>query len=149
VGLGPLHRFLTLYFPEMGLLAPCPTQNLEDQGLHSVWPLPFDLSGMDGPSRSLLSRQHNSLGHWGAQTSSPQQKGSPWGGSCRLVLLIMSIRAIQNDNVQRTSVETAHFQSRYIQPSWTGCSYHKNLRPTAVRCVPSMLLFHVIFKSTW
>jgi hypothetical protein len=45
---------------------------LEDQGLQSVRPLIFHLSSMGGPTRSLRSRQHSSLGHWGAQTSSAQ-----------------------------------------------------------------------------
>jgi hypothetical protein len=31
--------------------------------------LPFDLSGMGGPTRSLCSRQHSYSGHWGTKTS--------------------------------------------------------------------------------
>jgi hypothetical protein len=45
---------------------------LEDQRLYLVWPLPFDLSGTGGPTRSLRSSQHRSPGHYGAQTSSPR-----------------------------------------------------------------------------
>jgi hypothetical protein len=44
----------------VGLLARRSTPNLEDQGLHFIWPLPFDLSGIGGSTRSLRSRQHNS-----------------------------------------------------------------------------------------
>jgi hypothetical protein len=62
------------------VVSPRPTPNLEDQGLHSVWPLPFDLSGMGGATRSLRSRQHSSPGHWDTQSSSPRQGGSPRGG---------------------------------------------------------------------
>jgi hypothetical protein len=32
---------------------------MEEQGLHFVWPLPFNLSGMGGSTRSLRSRQHS------------------------------------------------------------------------------------------
>jgi hypothetical protein len=45
-----------------------PTVNPQTGG-HFLWPLPFYLSGMGGSTRSLRSRQHSSLGHWGAQTS--------------------------------------------------------------------------------
>jgi hypothetical protein len=53
------------------VVAPSQNPNLEDQKLHFVWPLPFDLSGMGDPTRSLRSRQHSSPGHWEAQTSPP------------------------------------------------------------------------------
>jgi hypothetical protein len=33
---------------------------LEDQGLHFMWLLPFDLSSMDDPTRSSRSCQHSS-----------------------------------------------------------------------------------------
>jgi hypothetical protein len=72
VGLGFLHGFVTANFSVVGSLAPHPTPNLKDQGLHFFWPLHFDLSGMGGPTRSLRSRQHSSPGHWGAQTSCPR-----------------------------------------------------------------------------
>jgi hypothetical protein len=36
------------------------TPNLEDQGLYFVWPVPFDLSSLDDPTRSLNSGQHSS-----------------------------------------------------------------------------------------
>jgi hypothetical protein len=62
-----------------GVVASHQTPNLEDQGLHFVWLQPFDLSGMGDPTRSLLSHQHSCPDHWGAQTSSPQQGGSPRG----------------------------------------------------------------------
>jgi hypothetical protein len=54
-----------------GVRSLAPRPNPENQGLHFVRPLLFDLSGMGEPTRSLLYRQHNSPGHWGAQTSSP------------------------------------------------------------------------------
>jgi hypothetical protein len=54
------------------LLAPHLTPNLDDQGLHFALLLPIDLSGKEGPTRSLQSRQHSSPGHSGAQTSSPR-----------------------------------------------------------------------------
>jgi hypothetical protein len=50
----------------LGSLAPLLTPNLEGLGLHLVWPLHFDLSGTGGATKSLCSRQHTSLGHWGA-----------------------------------------------------------------------------------
>jgi hypothetical protein len=75
-----LHRFsegfVTINFSEVGSLAPRPTPYLEDQVLHFVWPLPFDLHGMGGPTRSLHSRQHSFPGRWGAQTPSPLQGDS-------------------------------------------------------------------------
>jgi hypothetical protein len=52
MGLGLFHGFVTVDFSGVGSLAPRPTPNLEDQGLHFVWPIPFDLSGMGGPTRS-------------------------------------------------------------------------------------------------
>jgi hypothetical protein len=45
-------------FSWMQSLAPHPTSDMEHQGLHLVWPLPFDLSG-------LWSCRHSSSGHWG------------------------------------------------------------------------------------
>jgi hypothetical protein len=49
MGLGLLCGFGTENFSRVKSLAACPTPNLEDQGLHFIWPLPFvlfDLSGM-------------------------------------------------------------------------------------------------------
>jgi hypothetical protein len=34
--------FVTINFSRVRSLAPCPIPNLEDQGLHFVWPLPFN-----------------------------------------------------------------------------------------------------------
>jgi hypothetical protein len=76
LGLGLHQCFITVNFSGVGLLAPYRTPNLEDQGLHFVWPLVFDLSGMGGPTRSLHFCWHSNLGHWGAQTS-PRQGSSP------------------------------------------------------------------------
>jgi hypothetical protein len=42
------------------VVSPRPNPNLEDQRLHLVWPLPFDLSCTGGSTRSLHSRQHSS-----------------------------------------------------------------------------------------
>jgi hypothetical protein len=64
VGLGLLYDFETVNLSGVGLLAPLPTPNLEDQGLHFIWSLPFELCGVSGPTRSLLSRQHNFPCHW-------------------------------------------------------------------------------------
>jgi hypothetical protein len=41
---------------------------MEDQGIYFLWPLLFNVSGMDGPTMSLRSRQQYSSGHWEAQT---------------------------------------------------------------------------------
>jgi hypothetical protein len=68
-------RFRNSRFVRGGIVAPRPTLSLENQGLYFVWPLPFDLSGIHGPTRSLRSRQHSSPGHWGAHTS-PHLGGS-------------------------------------------------------------------------
>jgi hypothetical protein len=67
----PFHGFVTVNFSGTGLLAPRPTPNPEDHGLHFVWPLPFVLFGKGESSRSSHSRQYSSPCHWGAQTSSP------------------------------------------------------------------------------
>jgi hypothetical protein len=56
-----LWRFRWTVDFRVGYLAPCPTPNLEDQGLHFIWPLHFELSGMGGPTMSLSSSQHSSL----------------------------------------------------------------------------------------
>jgi hypothetical protein len=69
VGLGLLRGFVTVIFFGVGSLSPRQTPNVEDQGLHFICPLPFDLSDMGCHTRSLRSRQLSSLGHWGAQTS--------------------------------------------------------------------------------
>jgi hypothetical protein len=50
-----------------GVLSPTP--NPKDQRLHFVWPLPFNLSGMDGFANLSSSRQHSSPSDCGAQTS--------------------------------------------------------------------------------
>jgi hypothetical protein len=47
----------------LGSLAPFPNSNLENLGLHLVWPLPFDMSHIGGSTRSLCSRQHSFPGH--------------------------------------------------------------------------------------
>jgi hypothetical protein len=60
MGLSLSHCFVTVDFLGVGSLAPRPNPNLEDKGLHSVWPLPFDLSVKDGPARNFRSRQHSS-----------------------------------------------------------------------------------------
>jgi hypothetical protein len=44
--LGLLHGFITVNFLWLGSLAPNQNSNLKDHGLHFVWPLPYDLSGM-------------------------------------------------------------------------------------------------------
>jgi hypothetical protein len=64
---GLLLDFVTANFFGVGSLAPRLPPNLEDHGPHFAWPLPFYLSDMDDPTRSLLSRQHSSPGHWGTK----------------------------------------------------------------------------------
>jgi hypothetical protein len=56
----PSGSFVTIHFSKVEVLAPWSTPNLEDQGLHFVWPLPFDLSG-----KILRSCQHSPPRHWG------------------------------------------------------------------------------------
>jgi hypothetical protein len=46
VYLGTLHGSVTLNFSLMESLTPRPMPNMEDPGLHFVWPLPCDLSDM-------------------------------------------------------------------------------------------------------
>jgi hypothetical protein len=89
VDLGLLHGFLTVNFYGVRSLAPRPNPSLVDQGLSFVWPLTFDLCDMDLFTRSLRSRQHSSLGHWGAWTTSPRQGGSPRGGTSKQEVLQM------------------------------------------------------------
>jgi hypothetical protein len=81
VGEGNFWRFRQqYYFSGMVSLAPRPTRNLENQGLHFVWTIIFDLSGICEITTSLRSSQHSSPGHWEAQTSSPTRRCSPRGG---------------------------------------------------------------------
>jgi predicted acylesterase/phospholipase RssA len=68
-GFSPPPWFRNSKFFQGGVVAPRPISNLEDQGLHLVWPLPFDLSGIGGSTRSLRSRQPSCPGEWDAQTS--------------------------------------------------------------------------------
>jgi hypothetical protein len=79
--LPPLWFHHTKYFPRGSfyplVAAPPPPPN-EDLGLHFIWPLPFQESGISGSTRSLHSSQHMSLGHWVTQTS-PQQGSIPQG----------------------------------------------------------------------
>lgn len=79
VDFGLLHGFVTVEFSGMASLAPRRTPSLEDQELHTVWPLPFDLSGIGSPTMNLRTHQHSSPGYWGKQTSSPRQGCSPRG----------------------------------------------------------------------
>jgi hypothetical protein len=60
--LGLRHDFVTVNFSGVGSLAPRLILNQKDEGLHFVWYLTFDLSGMGGPTRSLRTRQHSSPG---------------------------------------------------------------------------------------
>jgi hypothetical protein len=80
------------FFQGAVILAPTPT--LEDQKLHFLWPLPFGLSGKDDPTRSLRSFQHSCPGHWGAQTFSPQKRGSLCGGLTSTGIRNMSMNVI-------------------------------------------------------
>jgi hypothetical protein len=43
---GSLNFVTVHFFFRDGVVAPRPTTNMEHQGLHFVWPLSFDLSGM-------------------------------------------------------------------------------------------------------
>jgi hypothetical protein len=79
--------FVTVIISGVMSLAPHPTRNLEDQALHFVWHLPFELSGKGGTTRSLHSSQHSSPGQWDAQTSSPRKHSSPRGGDAYLLFL--------------------------------------------------------------
>jgi hypothetical protein len=72
--------FVTVHFYGDGSVAPSPNPNLKGQGLYFVWSLPFDLSGMGDPTRSLRSRQHSSSGHLDLETSSQRYGGRPRGG---------------------------------------------------------------------
>jgi hypothetical protein len=47
MGLSLIHCFVTVDFLGVESLAPRPNPNLEDKGLHYVWPLPFDLSAKE------------------------------------------------------------------------------------------------------
>jgi hypothetical protein len=58
-GSWPPPWFRNSKFFRVGSLAPRPTPNLEVQGLHFVWPLLFDVSGMGGSTTSLRPLQHS------------------------------------------------------------------------------------------
>jgi hypothetical protein len=62
------------------LLAGHPIPKLEDRELHLFCLLPLDMFSIGYHTRSLSSHQHRSPGHWGAQTYSPRQGGSPLEG---------------------------------------------------------------------
>jgi hypothetical protein len=94
VGLVLLNSLLTLNFSGVVSSAPCPTPNLGGEGghgLHFIWLLTYELSGIGGATRSIHSHQHSSLGHWSMQTST-RQSGSPRGvytelGAFKYILL--------------------------------------------------------------
>jgi hypothetical protein len=67
VGLGLLRVFITVNISGVGSLAPRITPNLEEQRLHFVLFLPFDLSGMGSSTKSLRTRPHSSPADWSAQ----------------------------------------------------------------------------------
>jgi hypothetical protein len=81
VGHDFLHGFVTGIFSSLGLLAPFPIPSLENQGLHFIWSLPFDLSSMGGPIGSLCFHQHSSPDDQGWQTFLPW-KGCSHQGEC-------------------------------------------------------------------
>jgi hypothetical protein len=56
----PPSQFHHSVFFQGRLLSPMSSPQLEDQRLHLVWPLHFELSGVDAITKSLLSRQHSS-----------------------------------------------------------------------------------------
>jgi hypothetical protein len=57
-------------FFQGGVVSLSLTPSLKDQGLHFICPLPFELSGMGGPTRSLRFRQHSSPFDWGCKWAS-------------------------------------------------------------------------------
>jgi hypothetical protein len=65
VGLGLYHSFVEVDFSGVGVFASHSAPITEDHGLNSSGPLPFDLSGVCGPTRSLRLHQHSSPGHCG------------------------------------------------------------------------------------
>jgi hypothetical protein len=71
-GFGIFHGSIKVNFWGVRLLTSLSSPNMENQGLHFVWPRTFDLSGMGDPTRSFRSRWHSSPRLWGAQTSSPR-----------------------------------------------------------------------------
>jgi hypothetical protein len=83
-------RFLnTIIFYRMGLLAPCSTPVLEDQGVSLlVWILPFDLTGMGGPAGSYTT---TGIALWVIESHKPHHHdkvGTPVGGSNFIMLAI-------------------------------------------------------------
>jgi hypothetical protein len=58
VGPDLLNDFVTVNFSGVGSEVPRPTTNPEDQGLHFVWPLPFDLSRMGGQDSNSAHSEH-------------------------------------------------------------------------------------------
>jgi hypothetical protein len=50
VDLGLLNSFVTVNISRVEVVPPHPTPNLENQRLHFIWPLPFDLSGIGDPT---------------------------------------------------------------------------------------------------
>ena len=68
-----------LYLYCVGLLAPCQTPNLEDQGI-SFCLGHLDLSGMGGPTSSVRYRQHSSQDHVTTQAPPLRQSRDTFGG---------------------------------------------------------------------
>jgi hypothetical protein len=75
------------------LLTPRQTPNLEDQGIHFVWVITLDLSGMGGPAGSIRYRQHSSQDHVNARYNSvalvrertiPTERPPPVGEECEV-----------------------------------------------------------------
>ena len=76
-------RAAFFHFRNMGVLqdrvvSPVPNPLIwRTSGLHFIRPLPFDLSGLDSPTRRQTSRQHSSRGLQDTQACWPQQGGDP------------------------------------------------------------------------
>lgn len=120
-------------------------------GLRFVSNLPFDLTAMGDPTRSLSSRQHFSHVHWNTQGSPPQQGGDPgrtkwkyifywhvWFRSCLHLETVLSTEDWWTVDAQQQSPETHYQQNQWAcggQPEEQEAPYSDCLQGEEVKRV--------------
>lgn len=91
--------------------------NLEGQGLHFIWSLPFDLFDLGDAPAKLSSCQHSSLGYQGTNTSSPRQLQADWVNTHCFILRIVRNRYLNTLCGQDTQLPIVKaVVARTVQP---------------------------------